>query len=74
MRAVLSERNLVVVLFVMVIVTFSLAHEDTKKMEQAYHGATAAAFALPGKGLTDNRQLPATDKKTVAPAASRQPF
>jgi len=35
-RLVLSERNLVVVLFVMVLVIFSLAQEDTKKIEKLY--------------------------------------
>lgn len=30
----LSERNIVVVLFVMVFVIFSLAHEDTKEFEK----------------------------------------
>ena len=35
---ILSEKNLVMVLFVMVFVIFSLAHEDSKKMEQGYMG------------------------------------
>ncbi len=38
MRSILSERNVVVVLFVMVLITFSLAQEDSKKMEQMYSG------------------------------------
>jgi hypothetical protein len=38
MRAILSERNLVVVLFVLVFISFALAHEDSKKMEKAYTG------------------------------------
>ena len=42
MKAILSERNLVVFLFVMVLITFSLAHEDTKKMETLYNGTPAA--------------------------------
>lgn len=32
----MSERNLVVVLFVMVLVIFSLAQEDSKKIEKMY--------------------------------------
>lgn len=40
MKSILSERNIVVVLFVMVLVTFSLAHEDSKKMEGVYLGTT----------------------------------
>jgi hypothetical protein len=32
-KTFLSERNLVIVLFVMVLVIFSFAHEDTKRFE-----------------------------------------
>ena len=39
MRAYLSEKNLVIVLFIMVLVAFSFAHEDSKKMEQVFAGA-----------------------------------
>jgi hypothetical protein len=45
MKAVLSEKNLVMVLFVMVFVIFSLAHEDSKKMEQGYMGVNAYTAA-----------------------------
>lgn len=39
MKAILSERNIVVVLFVMVLVTFSFAQEDSKKkMTKMYSG------------------------------------
>jgi hypothetical protein len=38
MKPILSEKNLVVVLFIMVLVTFSLAQEDSKKMERMYSG------------------------------------
>ncbi|HEX4878078.1 MAG TPA: hypothetical protein VFV31_15520 [Chitinophagaceae bacterium] len=38
MKTILSERNIVVVLFVMVLITFSLAQEDSKKMEKAFTG------------------------------------
>ena len=42
MKAILSEKNLVIVLFVMVLVTFSLAQEDSKKMEKMFTGAHSA--------------------------------
>ena len=42
MKAILSERNIVVVLFVLVLITFSLAQEDSKKMEKMYKGGTTA--------------------------------
>lgn len=45
MKKILSEKNLVIVLFVMVLVTFSLAQEDSKKMEKMYSGATSATAA-----------------------------
>jgi hypothetical protein len=42
MRRILSEKNLVVVLFVMVLVIFSLAQEDTKKIEKMYQSSGSA--------------------------------
>lgn len=59
MKAILSERNLVIVLFVMVLITFSFAQEDSKKLEKMYTGAsTITASNL----LTD--QLQTVDKIT----------
>ena len=43
MRAILSEKNIVVILFVMVLITFSLAQEDSRKMEKMYSGVNATA-------------------------------
>ena len=43
MKSILSEKNLVVVLFVMVLITFSLAQEDSKKMEKLYSGGANVA-------------------------------
>lgn len=45
MKAIFSEKNIVVVLFVMVLVTFALAQEDTKKMERLYSGAGNTAVS-----------------------------
>ena len=36
MKQLLTERNLVAVLFVMALITFSFAQNETKKMEQQY--------------------------------------
>ncbi len=47
-RAVL-ERNLVVILFILVLVVFSFAERDTKKMEQIYN---ATALIKKGSDLT----------------------
>lgn len=47
MRSILSERNIVVALFAMVLVTFSLAHEDSKKMERSMlDGGASVSFRL----------------------------
>ena len=43
MRRFITERNLVVVLFVMVIITFSFAERDIKKIEHLYFGTNAPA-------------------------------
>lgn len=43
MKQILSEKNIVVILFVLVLITFSLAQEDSKKMEKMYSGATSTA-------------------------------
>lgn len=45
MKAILSERNLVIVLFVMVLITFSLAQEDSKKMEKMFTGVSSTTAA-----------------------------
>lgn len=38
MKRMISERHIVVVLFVVVFITFSFAHEDSKDFEQIYTG------------------------------------
>lgn len=43
MKLILSEKNIVVVLFVMVLITFSLAKEDSKKMERGYAVLTSSS-------------------------------
>lgn len=48
MKKILSERNLVVVLFILVCITFVFAHEDSKKMEKAYEGVNAPVSAILG--------------------------
>ena len=45
MKQILSEKNVVVILFVMVLITFSLAQEDSRKMEKLYTGATTITAA-----------------------------
>lgn len=45
MKTILSERNIAVALFFMVLVAFSLAQEDTRKMEKINTGTAAATAA-----------------------------
>ena len=73
MRSILSERNLVVVLFVMVLVTFSLAHEDTKKMEQIFQGVQSSTATvlneMEGKRI---QQVQQDNDNAILPAVSKQ--
>ena len=43
MKVILSERNIVIALFVMVLITFSLAQEDSKKMEKGFSAESATS-------------------------------
>jgi hypothetical protein len=38
MKGIFTERNFAIILFIMVLITFSFAQKDTKKMEQLYNG------------------------------------
>lgn len=58
MRSVLSERNLVIVLFVAVLITFALAQEDSKKMERMYANVHAGRSWHQLAQLESNIQTP----------------
>jgi hypothetical protein len=66
MKTILSEKNIVVILFVMVLITFSLAQEETKKLEKMYIGATAAGAS---KFLVNHSEA----KKTTIPVNAALP-
>jgi hypothetical protein len=68
MKGVITERNIVIILFVMVLITFSLAQNETNKIEQRYNGGqtlirkypdskaqakTSAPFGLKSSTLSD---------------------
>jgi hypothetical protein len=40
MKGIFTERNIVFVLFIMVMISFSLAQKETQKMERLYYGVT----------------------------------
>ncbi len=44
MRKYLSERNLVIVLFITAFVVFALAQEDARKVQKLYEQTGASAF------------------------------
>jgi len=47
MRGLLTEKNIVIVLFVMVFIIFSLAENETKKIEQLYNGGHTSLKNFP---------------------------
>jgi hypothetical protein len=47
MRGFLTEKNIVIVLFVMVFIIFSLAENETKKIEQLYNGGHTSIKNFP---------------------------
>lgn len=56
MKSVISERNIVVVLFVLVLVTFSLAQEDSKKKLTKIYSGVATEPTSRFLGQTDQLQ------------------
>ena len=56
MRKILSERNIASLLFVMVIVAFSFAHEDSKKRSLNYNVSTHSVSAENPSTLSANTQ------------------
>jgi hypothetical protein len=55
MKTTLSERNIVVVLFIMVLVTFAFEQEDTKKKEKGF--TAVKAFSSPSV-LAEQKETP----------------
>ena len=67
-RRMLSERNLVVVLFVMVFVIFSLAQEDTKKIEKMYKQFTPATATSLNNNDMPEIKAKQKENKDILPA------
>ncbi len=72
MKSILSERNIVAVLFVMVLISFSLAHEDSKKMEQIYQDANSSSATTSLQPVIENKQPADLDKTIPVQAAFNQ--
>jgi len=67
MRSILSEKNAVIFLFVLVFIIFSFAHEDSKKMEKGFIGVNSYTISklasaqphpknLPEESITDHSE------------------
>jgi len=68
MRRILSERNLVVILFFLALIVFVFAHRDTKQMEMLYmeEGAANSTLSTPHEPLT-KAEANALPKLSVIP-------
>ncbi len=49
MKRVTHEKNIVIVLFVLVLITFSFAHRDSKKLSQFYSAVVEAGKKILSK-------------------------
>ena len=58
MKGLLTEKNIVVVLFIMVLVTFSFAQNETKRMEQLYNGGHFSMKKSPASKLEAKASFP----------------
>jgi hypothetical protein len=58
MRAILSEKNAVIFLFVLVFIIFSFAHEDSKKMEKGYIGVNSYTISKLASAQQQPNSLP----------------
>jgi len=56
MRKILSERNIASLLFVMVLIAFSFAHEDSKKRSLNYNVSTHSVSPENPSSLSANTQ------------------
>ncbi|MBL7742223.1 MAG: hypothetical protein JNN00_02005 [Chitinophagaceae bacterium] len=63
MRRILSEKNLVIVLFFLVFVTFSLAQEDTRKIEKMYLDTTIDATSQNQPAAAEQKIISVTEVK-----------
>lgn len=64
-RSILSEKDLVIVLFVTVVVVFSFAQADTNKIEKMYFNDGSSLSSSPDR-VENNRAYTKPVKKPVA--------
>jgi len=69
MKLIFSEKNIVVILFILVLITFSLAQEDSREIEKIYtgvNGTTASHLLVQQPGLKIEGAVPAVHSFTPA--------
>jgi hypothetical protein len=63
MKGIFKERNIVVILFIMVLITFSMAQNETKKIEQLYNGGQSSLKSFPA--LRPEAKAPAIPNQSL---------
>ncbi|MBS1620508.1 MAG: hypothetical protein JST10_16205 [Bacteroidetes bacterium] len=63
MRKYLSDRNLVIILFFLVFITFSFAHEDSKQLQQ--YSTQQSLSADLGTSIVPKKNLQASHSQQV---------
>jgi hypothetical protein len=66
MKLALTERNLVVILFVLVLITFSFAQSETTKMEHLYRGGQTTIKNLPSQNLNVNANVKLVNRASAS--------
>jgi hypothetical protein len=64
MKLLLTERNIVVILFIMVLITFSFAQNETKRMELLYNGGRFSMKKSPAPKLEAKANVPLVFKSS----------
>jgi len=67
MKRALLERNLVIVLFVLVLVVFSFAERDSKKLEKIYTAATLLKNGTDIAFLKTPTAIPVENRTVLSP-------
>jgi len=67
MRGLLTEKNIVIVLFVMVFIIFSFAENETKKIEQLYNGGHTSIKNFPVVMPEAKAKIPTALKSSDSP-------
>ena len=67
MKLFFTEKNLAAALFVLVLITFSMAQKDTQKMERFYNGSVHTSLQTSLRSILDSKlNIEAATKLTVA--------